>query len=151
MRLGHVSEKGLIELVKQELLCGDRMERLKFCEHCVYGKACRAKFNAGQQRTKGTLDYVHADLWDPTKIPSHSGARYFLNIVDDYSRKFWIYIQKTKDEAFDNLRKTKQAERSRGFVLIMVLSYVLNLSMISVKRMALQGTGQLRAPLNKMV
>jgi len=92
MRLGHVSEKGLIELAKQEVLCGDRMERLKFCEHCVCGKACRAKFNAGQQRTKGTLDYVHADLWGQTKTPSHSGARYFLSIVDDYKRKLWIYI-----------------------------------------------------------
>ena len=107
MRLGHVSEKGLIELAKQELLCGDRMERLKFCEHCVYGKAWRAKFNAGQQRTKGTLDYVHADLWGPTKTPSHSGAWYFLSIVDDYSRKLWIYIQKTKDEAFDNFKGWK--------------------------------------------
>ena len=77
MRLGHVSEKRLIELAEQELLCGDRMERLKFCEHCVYGKACRAKFNAGQQRTKGTLDYDHADLWGPTKTPSHCGARDF--------------------------------------------------------------------------
>ena len=92
MRLGHVSEKGLIELAKQELLCGDGMERLNFCEQCVYGKACRAKFNVGQQRTKGTLDYVHVDLWGPTKTLSHSGARYFLSIVDDYSRKLWIYI-----------------------------------------------------------
>ena len=62
MRLGHVSEKGLIELAKQELLCGDRVEKLKFCEHCVYGKASIAKFNVGLQTTKGTLDYVHADL-----------------------------------------------------------------------------------------
>ena len=104
MRLGHVSEKGLIELEKQELLCGGKMERLMFCEHFVYGKAYRAKFNARQQRTKDTLDYVHADLWGPTKTPSHSGARYFLSIVDDYSRKLWIYIQKTKDEAFDNFK-----------------------------------------------
>ena len=55
MRLGHVSEKGFIELAKQELLCEDRMERLKFCEHCVYGKACRAKFNVGQQEQKVPL------------------------------------------------------------------------------------------------
>jgi len=50
-----------------------------------------------------------------------------------------------------HLWETKQAKRSRGFVLIMVLSSALNLSMISTKRMALQGTRQLRAPLNKMV
>jgi len=130
---------------------------LKFCEHCVYGKACRAKFNVGWQRTKGTLDYVHADLWGPTKTPSHSGARYFLSIVDDFSRKLWIYIQKTKDEAFDNFKswktlvESKQAKRSRGFILIMVLISALNLSMIFAKIMALQGIRQLRAPLNKMV
>ncbi|KAG5003761.1 hypothetical protein JHK86_027900 [Glycine max] len=40
-----------------------------------------------------------------------------------------------------HLWQTKQAERSRGFVLIMILSSVLNLSLISVKRLALQGTG----------
>jgi len=47
IRSGHVSEKRLIELGKHELLCGDRMEKLKLCEHCVYGKASRAKFNVG--------------------------------------------------------------------------------------------------------
>ena len=31
----------------------------------------------------------------------------FLSIVDDYSRKLWIYIQKTKDEAFDNFKSWK--------------------------------------------
>ena len=36
IRSGHVSEKRLIELGKHELLCGDRMEKLKLCEHCVY-------------------------------------------------------------------------------------------------------------------
>ena len=43
-RLGHVSERGLIELGKQNLLCGDKVEKLDFCEHCVYGKTCRVKF-----------------------------------------------------------------------------------------------------------
>ena len=80
-----------------------------------------------------------------------------LSIVDDFSRKLWIYIQKTKDEAFDNFKswktlvESKQAKRSRGFILIMVLISALNLSMIFAKIMALQGIRQLRAPLNKMV
>ena len=67
----------------------------------VYGKACRVKFGTGQQRTKGTLDYIHADLWGPSRTPSHLGARYFLSMVDDYSRKLWIFILKTKDEVDD--------------------------------------------------
>ena len=47
-RLGHVSERGLIELEKQNLLCGDKVEKLDFCEHCVYGKAYRVKFGIEQ-------------------------------------------------------------------------------------------------------
>ncbi|XP_062103891.1 uncharacterized mitochondrial protein AtMg00300-like [Humulus lupulus] len=76
-RLVHVSERGLIKLEKQNLLCGDKVEKLEFCEHCVYGKACRVKFSLGQQRTKGSLDNIHADLWGPSRTPSHSGARKF--------------------------------------------------------------------------
>ena len=55
-RLGHVSERGLIELGKQGLLGTERVEKLSICEYCMLGKACRVKFNVGQQRTKGTLD-----------------------------------------------------------------------------------------------
>ena len=107
MRLGHVSERGLVELGKQNLLGGDKVEKLKFCEPCVLGKSCRVKFNKGKQRTHGSLDYIHADLWGPARCPSHSGARYFLSIVDDYSRKLWVFIQKTKDETFENFKGWK--------------------------------------------
>ena len=97
-RLGHVSEKGLVELCKQGLLCGDKVEKLNFSEYYVYDKAYRAKFGVGQQRTKGNLDLIHADLWGPSRTLSYSGARYFLTCVDDFSRKSWIHILKTKDE-----------------------------------------------------
>ena len=34
----------------------------------------------------------------PTK--SMEGAHYFVTFVDDHSRKLWVYLLKTKDEAF---------------------------------------------------
>ena len=49
MRLGHVSERGLVELGKQNFLGGDKVEKLKFCEPCVLGKSCRVKFNKGKK------------------------------------------------------------------------------------------------------
>ncbi|KAG8362995.1 hypothetical protein BUALT_BualtUnG0016000 [Buddleja alternifolia] len=61
-RLSHVSERGLVELSKQGLLAGDKIERLEFCETCVYGKSSRVKFATGKMQTKGTLDYIHSDL-----------------------------------------------------------------------------------------
>jgi len=38
MRLGHMSERGLHVLSKQDLLCGQKTGKLNFCEHYVFGK-----------------------------------------------------------------------------------------------------------------
>ena len=102
-----MSESGLTELVKQGFLGNVNLQGMEFCETCVYGKASRMKFGTGIQRTKGILDYVHSDLWGPTRTQSHSGARYFMSIVDDYSRKLWVMILKHKDEAFVIFRNWK--------------------------------------------
>ena len=73
-----MSELGMTELVKRELLKDCNMSKLPFYEHCVIGKHKRVKFNAFVHTTKGTLDYVHADLWGPSRKPSYGGARYIL-------------------------------------------------------------------------
>ena len=62
MRLGHVSERDLVELGKQNFLGGDKVENLKFYEPCVLGKSCKVKFNTGKQRAHESLDYIHVDL-----------------------------------------------------------------------------------------
>jgi len=38
IQLGHMCEKGIIELSKQYLLCDKKIDKLDFYEHCVYGK-----------------------------------------------------------------------------------------------------------------
>nr|CAE02229.2 OSJNBb0015C06.7 [Oryza sativa Japonica Group] len=80
---------------------------MKFCEHCVFGKHKRVKFNTSIHRTKGILDYVQADLWGPSRKPSLSGARYMLTIIDDYSRKVWPYFLKHKDDTFVAFKEWK--------------------------------------------
>lgn len=62
MILVHVNERGLVELVKQNLLGGDKIKKLEFYEPCVFRKACRVKFNKGKQRTHGSIDYIHVDI-----------------------------------------------------------------------------------------
>ena len=62
MHLGHMSELGTSELMKRNLLVGCILSGKKFCEHCVFGKHKRVKFNTSVHTTKGTLDYVHVDL-----------------------------------------------------------------------------------------
>lgn len=62
MRLGHISERDLKELSKQWVLGVDKIKSLSFCKEYVLGKSLRVKFNAGVYNSKGTLDYIHADL-----------------------------------------------------------------------------------------
>lgn len=45
MRLGHMNKLGMAELTKRELLDGCSVSGLKFCEHCIFGKHTRVKFN----------------------------------------------------------------------------------------------------------
>ena len=42
------------------------------------------------------MDYVHNDVWGPTKTASLGGKHYFVTFVDDYSRKVWVYLMKNK-------------------------------------------------------
>ncbi|KAH9752645.1 hypothetical protein KPL71_014775 [Citrus sinensis] len=105
MRLAHISERGLKELSNQGLLGDDKVTSLKFCEKCVFGKATRLKFSLGRKETKQTLDYIHSNLWGPSQVPSLGGARYFESLIDDYSRKVWIYVLKHKSEALGKFKE----------------------------------------------
>ena len=107
MRLGHMSELGLAELNKRGLLDGYEPGKLKFCEHCIFGKHKRVKFNTSTHTTEGILDYVHSDLWGPSRKKSLGGASYMLTIIDDYSRKVWPYFLKHKYEAFSAFKEWK--------------------------------------------
>ncbi|KAK8287694.1 hypothetical protein V6Z11_D07G074700 [Gossypium hirsutum] len=65
----------MIELSKRELLDGQGICKLKFCEHCVFGKQKRVRFTRGIHNTKGTLEYIHSDLWGPFRVPSRDQER----------------------------------------------------------------------------
>ncbi|GKB48500.1 retrovirus-related pol polyprotein from transposon TNT 1-94 [Tanacetum coccineum] len=53
----------------------------------ILGKSHRVSFGVGRHITQGVIDYVYSDLWGPSQVESLGGKRYFLSIVDDYSRR----------------------------------------------------------------
>ena len=65
------------------------------------------KFNTSVHTTEGILDYVHSDLWGPSRKASLGGARYMLTIIDDYSLRVWPYFLKHKSEAFSAFKEWK--------------------------------------------
>ncbi|KAG8480145.1 hypothetical protein CXB51_024902 [Gossypium anomalum] len=108
MRLGHAGEKALQTLTKQGLLKGVNSCKLEFCEHFVLGKETRVKFSSAIYNRERILDYVHSDVWGPTKVASLGGMHYFVTFVDDYSRKVWVYLMKRKSKVLDTFLKWKK-------------------------------------------
>ncbi|PKU72844.1 Retrovirus-related Pol polyprotein from transposon TNT 1-94 [Dendrobium catenatum] len=106
-RLGHLSDRGLIELQKQGLFGNDSIAKIDFCESCIIGKSHRLSFKLSTHRAEGILDYIHSDLWGPARVATHGGNRYFLSFIDDYSRKVWIFLLKSKDETFSKFLEWK--------------------------------------------
>ncbi|KAG8498865.1 hypothetical protein CXB51_005704 [Gossypium anomalum] len=63
-----MSENGMVKLRKGGLLDGQVNCKLKFCEHCVFGKQQRVQFTGGIHNMKGMLEYIHSDLWGLSRI-----------------------------------------------------------------------------------
>ena len=73
-----------------------------------FGKQKRVSFTSpAVHKTKGTLDYIHSDLWGPAHVQSKCDARYMLTFIDDYSRKVWVYFLKHKNDVFLTFKQWK--------------------------------------------
>ncbi|CAD6252655.1 unnamed protein product [Miscanthus lutarioriparius] len=89
MRLGHMSELGMAELIKRDLLDGCVVGKMKFYEHCVFGKHKRVKFNASVHITK--------EVWP-----------YFLKNKDDTFAAFkeWkVMIERQTEKKVENIHE----------------------------------------------
>ncbi|GBM44103.1 Retrovirus-related Pol polyprotein from transposon TNT 1-94 [Araneus ventricosus] len=73
------------------------------CIACNVGKATRTSLKKNyvyKRVTKSVLDKVHMDLWGPAPVNSLGGSKYFLSIIDDFSRKIDVFTLKSKSEVF---------------------------------------------------
>ncbi|CAH9141104.1 unnamed protein product [Cuscuta epithymum] len=110
-RLGHMSNRGLEILHKSGCFGKDSVSPIPFCESCVLGKQHKVTFPSSPypNPTKCTsvLEYVHADVWGPASVSTHGGKRYFLSIIDDFSRKVWVRLLEHKSDVFVKFREWK--------------------------------------------
>ena len=88
-----MSENGMAKLSRRGLLNGQSTIKLKFCEHWVFGKHKKFKFMKGIHNTKGNLDYIHSNLWGPSRVPCKKGVSYILTIIDDFPKKFGVLLE----------------------------------------------------------
>jgi len=101
-RLGHPSSK-VLELVPNVGAGKISSLRNQVCDVCLRAKQTRDKFPTSDNKTLESFQLIHCYLWGPYRTTALCGARYFLTIVDDYSRATWIYLLLDKKEVSVNL------------------------------------------------
>ncbi|KAF8768442.1 Retrovirus-related Pol polyprotein like [Argiope bruennichi] len=68
--------------------------------------------------TKSVLEKVLMDLWGPAPVNYLGGSKYFLSIIDDFSRKVNVFTLKNEDEVFTVFREyLPRVERELGVKL----------------------------------
>ncbi|GBN23606.1 Retrovirus-related Pol polyprotein from transposon TNT 1-94 [Araneus ventricosus] len=106
-RLCHVNIPLIKDMCKNKSVKGLEKVNIKIdnesCIACNVGKATRTslkKNHVYKRVTKSVLDEVHMDLWGPAPVNSLGGSKYFLSIIDDFSRKIDVFTLKCKSEVF---------------------------------------------------
>ena len=95
-RLGHPSSSPLHFLSQNipEIM----FDPQHVCDICPLAKQSRLCFPSSSIKTVAPFDLIHCDIWGPHKTRTHSGARYFLTIVDDFSRFTWVHLMRFKSD-----------------------------------------------------
>lgn len=105
-RLNHISLKGLTILANKNMFSRVQNALLKKCSHYLVGKQNKVAFKSSPlSRMQSTFDLVYSDLCYLMKTKTLGGALYFVTLIDDHSRKIWVYMLKTKNQVLDVFKK----------------------------------------------
>jgi transposase InsO family protein len=108
-RMGHPSPKALSRLVKEQMATGVSIPNALLnhaqkcrCECCILGKQTHLSFPLSTSITQRPLELVHVDLCGPMK-ETNAGQRYFMAVMDDFSKYADVFVMTEKSEAKEKL------------------------------------------------
>ncbi|CAI7779548.1 unnamed protein product [Closterium sp. NIES-54] len=73
------------------------------CVPCVEGRQHAAPHSSSFPLTKAPLQTLHMDVWGPARVRGQGHERYFLLVVDDYSRYTTVFPLRSKGEVTEVL------------------------------------------------
>ncbi|CAI7839258.1 unnamed protein product [Closterium sp. NIES-54] len=83
------------------------------CVPCVEGRQRAAPHSSECPPTEAPLQTLHMDVWGPARVRGQGHERYFLLVVDDYSRYTTVFPLRSKGEVTEVLIDWIRAARLR--------------------------------------
>jgi hypothetical protein len=110
-RMGHIHFDNLVKFIKSEAI-REMPQIMKptntLCKHCQQGKKTKTKFKSKEYSRTRPLEIVHTDLVGPTTTKGLKGEKYFMLLVDDYTRMTVVFFLRNKSESFENFKVYKE-------------------------------------------
>lgn len=97
-RLVHVPYKLLSRMLF--VLIGSDDKKTTACSVCPFAKQARLPFPSSMTVNEKAFDLVHMDLRGPYNVDTYNGHKFFVIIVDDYSRITLIFLNRLKSNRF---------------------------------------------------
>jgi transposase InsO family protein len=109
--MGHIKFDNLVKVSKKEAV--REMSQISkptniLCKHCLQGTKTNTKFKTKEYSTRKPLEIVHIDLVVPKITKGLKGEKYFMLLVDDYTRMTAMCFLRKKSEAFENFKIYKE-------------------------------------------
>jgi hypothetical protein len=110
-RMGHMHFDNLVKVNKREVV-REMPQIMKptntLCKHCQQGKQTKTRFKSKEYSTTKPLEIVHTDLIGPTTTKGLKCERYFMLLVDDYTRMTVVCFLKKKSKLLKISRSTRK-------------------------------------------
>ena len=74
------------------------------CDICPRARQQRLPFSSSIISNHSPFELIHIDTWGPYHTRTYSGHRFFLTIVDDFTRVTWTHVMVTKDETISLIK-----------------------------------------------
>ncbi|GJZ34725.1 ribonuclease H-like domain-containing protein [Tanacetum coccineum] len=101
-RLGYPADQ-VLNVLTSTLYLDSQSVFDHLCDTCNKAKQIREPFSLSDHKSTKIGQLVQIDVWGPYKVVSRDGFRYFLTIVDDFSRAVWVYMLKEKDDVYNSI------------------------------------------------
>ena len=94
--MGHPSEERL--KILQNYYPNIHIDKNYICDACHQAKQRKIPFFPSNTQTAHAFELLHIDIWGPCFVVSMLGFKYFLTIVNDFTRYTWLFPMHNKSE-----------------------------------------------------
>ena len=96
LRLGHPSFR-VLKVIFPYLFQGSDIYEFHH-DTCESAKHTRVSFPISNKRSSHHFHLIHSGIWGPSTILNVSRARWFVSLINDYTRVTWTFLLKQKSD-----------------------------------------------------